>query len=366
MRRELYWLWLCNLPGIGQQKRQALLSCFGHVKTLFEMDEELLRPRLKLECGFSGKLLETIINSRDPDRVGAYAGQLERSGISLIDIEHPDYPDRLKRIFDPPHLLYCRGKMPDILNSYIAVIGARRCSNYGMDTAALFAKGLAEAGFTVVSGMARGIDTAAHEGAMLAKRETMAVLGCGVNVCYPKENRKVMNRIIEHGCVISETPVDAAPIAGNFPLRNRIISGICQGVLVVEAAEKSGSLITADSALEQGKDVFAVPGRIFDPLSRGTNRLIQMGAKAVLSVEDILEEYGLLNVKKTELFENKKLMLEKDEEIVYSCISLEPVHMDVLLARTGHDLALMQYVLIKLELKGLIEQLPNHYYYKKL
>ncbi|PKM49831.1 MAG: DNA-protecting protein DprA, partial [Firmicutes bacterium HGW-Firmicutes-7] len=267
-----------------------------------------------------------------------------------------------RTLYDPPHIIYVKGKLVEEQQIKIAIVGARRCSNYGKKVAEYLSKRLAENNVVVVSGMARGIDTAAHKGTLEAGGATVAVLGCGVNICYPEENYKLMKEIIDLGCVLSETPVNAAPVPGNFPLRNRIISGLCDGVLVVEAAGKSGSLITADCALEQGKDVFAIPGRIFDTFSEGTNQLIKMGAKPVQCVEDILEEY--IDIGENTVENKMVITLDKGEEMVYSCISFEPIHLDTLYRKVSMNIDDIQLMLMKLELKGVIEQLPSKYYMK--
>ncbi|NQT23051.1 MAG: DNA-protecting protein DprA [Candidatus Omnitrophica bacterium] len=230
---------------------------------------------------------------------------IEKLGIKVITIDDKEYPSNLKHIYNPPKVLYVKGKIVPKDHYSIAVVGARKSSTYGRETAARLARELAEKSITVVSGMARGIDTYAHRGALESGGRTIAVLGCGINIIYPPENKSLMEEISKSGAVISEFPINTPPLRRNFPMRNRIISGLSFGVVVVEAAEKSGSLITASLALEQGREVFSVPGRVDTRLSRGTLALIKEGAKLVENVDDILEEV------KAQGIENLELQLKK-------------------------------------------------------
>lgn len=366
IKNELYWLWLANIKGIGRKKTEALLECFLTPERLFAASETEIKEVFAAYKSFRQEDLSVFLNSRDIMKIEAYDKKLADTGIEYISIDQERYPKQLKNIYDPPFIFYFRGVLPEEEGLKIAIVGARKCSPYGKKVAEYLGRMLAKNDIVVVSGMARGIDTAAHQGALVGGGKTISVLGCGVNICYPQENLNLMKAIIKQGCVLSETPVSASPLAGNFPLRNRIISGLCDGVIIVEAAAKSGSLITSDSALEQGKDVFAVPGRIFDQLSEGTNQLIKMGAKPVLDIEDILEEYMELPVKSSGKESVLVKNLDKIEKEVYSCISLDPLHIDAICRLAKVSINDLQLVLMKLELVGMIEQLPNKYFVKKV
>ncbi|MBC7960969.1 MAG: DNA-protecting protein DprA [Vallitaleaceae bacterium] len=366
MTNEMYWLWLANIKNIGRKKTETLLSTLGTAEQLFKATPIAVGEVFENYKCFQKDDLTTFLASRDEEKIAKYHKKILEAGISYVVKYDPNYPNSLKNIYDPPYLLYYRGELIKDESIKIAIVGARKCSPYGKKVAEYFGKMLANNNITVVSGMARGIDSAAHIGALAGHGKTMAILGCGVNVCYPEENYHLMQEIIHSGCVLSESPINAAPLAGNFPLRNRIISGLCDGVIVVEAALKSGSLITADSALEQGKDVFAVPGRIFDPLSEGTNQLIKMGAKSITCIEDVLEEYMDLSEKTI----GKETVLEKtldqSEKEVYALISLDPIQLDTMCRSLKMNIDELQWILMKLELAGMIEQLPNKYFVKRV
>ncbi|HWI54939.1 MAG TPA: DNA-processing protein DprA, partial [Desulfobacteria bacterium] len=257
-------------------------------------------------------------------------------------------------------------------SSSFAIVGARKATYYGLSAAESIAGDLSRAGVCVVSGMARGIDAAAHRGALTGAGATAAVLGCGVDVVYPKENKRLMDEIIEKGIVLSEFPPGTSPAAGNFPQRNRIIAGLSQGLMVVEAAEKSGSLITADFALEQGRDVFAVPGLVTSPLNRGAHRLIKQGARLVESAFDILEEMGLNNCFSTSenniLAEKPKITvndLTSDERRIYNITSDIPISSEVIIQKSGSSAGDVLSILLTMELKGLITQLPGQLYARR-
>lgn len=357
-----YWLWLNNIKGIGLKKMRYLLDYFDSPDYVWEATyDDLCQIRRLSEAD-----KQAIMSSRDIDKVIAYYNKLNEGGIQFYSIEDPLYPEQLGNIYDFPYGIYVKGRLePDAPK--IAIVGARKCTEYGREVAKYFGRELAKMGIIVISGMARGIDTAAHRGALEGGGKTYAVLGCGVNICYPKENYALMNDISGSGALISEFPVNMSPKAGHFPLRNRIISGMSDGIFVVEAAEKSGSLITADQALEQGRDVFSVPGRITDKYSEGTNRLIKMGAKMVTHVDDILEEISVqFTQEKQKNSENISLGLAEIEKIVYSCLSLEPLFIDDLHRMTKIPLEELQLILTKMEFKGVIKQLPNKYFIKKL
>lgn len=280
----------------------------------------------------------------------------------MISIEDNRYPELLSHIHHPPYILYRKGSM-DLQRPCIAIVGSRKCSEYGYSMAREIARGLTEAGVIVVSGLAKGIDRAAHVGALEAG-ETVGVLGNGVNKYYPASNAKLQRQIEKSGCTLSEYPIDTEPVPGYFPARNRIISGLSRGVLIVEAAEKSGSLITANFALEQGRDVFAVPGNAWSKMSIGSNKIIQSGGKLVMNEEDILEEIEqylpLKFAKKKEQSKGADLgKLAQDEIMVYAYLSQEPLYIDEINHKIKMKSATLQHIITSLELKGLIKRLPG-------
>jgi len=262
----------------------------------------------------------------------------------VISPLNPSYPKRLLEIVDPPALLYIRSKKFQDQSSFfkepgIALVGARRAGLYGRDVSKMLAKQLAKKGVHVISGLAYGIDKASHEGALEAGGFTTGVLGGGVDTCYPPQHQSIFDEIIEKGCVLSEEPFERKTQPYMFPKRNRIISGMSEGVVVVEAAQKSGSLITADCALEQGRDVFAVPGRILDPKAAGCNHLIKQGAKPVFSVDDIMVELSQFPHNISNKYDKIEKKLEEKEKIVYSCISYEPIHEEVLIKSVFQEIS---------------------------
>jgi len=269
------------------------------------------------------------------------------------------YPKLLVEIPDPPAYLYVKGTLRGGEQS-VAVVGSRYASTYGLMTTENFARELAAAGLTVVSGMARGVDGAAHRGAMAAGGRTIAVLGCGIDIMYPREHQALYGRVPEQGALVSEFPIDTSPLAENFPRRNRIITGMSKGVLVVEAAEKSGSLITAQLALDYGRDVYAIPGNINSPRSRGTNGLIQQGAKLVSSVADILEEFPA--ARGGAAAEERSFGLTAQEADLYSALAQGPLHIDEIIVQSALTVGDVSAMLLRLELKGAIQQLPGKYF----
>lgn len=360
----LYWVWLSSLPNIGAKKGDALIKAFGDPKAIWEASElELARvPHINRD------MIHSILDQNYRRDVKKHIHNLESHGIRVCPITDENYPTALKMIYDPPTVLFFKGSLVSS-DRCIAVVGSRNCSPYGASMAEFFSRQLASLDFTIVSGMARGVDTIAHQAALKAKRRTVAVLGCGLDRPYPVENKSLMNRIIEEGgAVISEFLPGTMPLAGNFPARNRIISGLSRGVVVVEAGEKSGSLITAGLALEQGREVFSIPGNINTRWSRGTNKLIKDGAKMVTSVEDILEELNAFNFYDFEGSEKVSpdavdldggpMMhdLDKDERKVVKCIIPGSIHIDIISQMSGIQIGKLNSILIMLELKGVIRR----------
>lgn len=289
--------------------------------------------------------------------------ELASWGISLIKYSDLSYPEALKQLYDPPPLLYCRGNTK-WKKFHLAVVGSRKADHYGKTVAKSLSKEMSEKGISVVSGLARGIDSAAHTGALEGDAGTIAVLGCGVDVVYPPENQKLTEEILAHeaGTLLSEQPLGSQPLAFHFPLRNRIISGLSAGVVVVQAKQKSGALITAETALEQGKDVFAVPGLIHNALSEGTHKLLKDGAKIVTQVNDILEEYGQACLFQEKIAQDNNIHLTPAEEKVYNLLGAEAISVEELAVATRLPMAELMPVLSILELYGLIQQIIGRKY----
>ena len=349
-----YWAALQIVPGINTSRIKSLVSYFGSARQAWQA----LRRDLFV-CGIlEDRVCNNLILQRESIDINKMAADWEQKGIKIVILVDKDYPNALSNIFSPPPVLYYRGKLPN-KRKLIAIVGARKCSAYGRGAAKMLAGDLAAAGIGVVSGAARGIDTAAHQGALESGGYTIAVLGCGVDVAYPSENAGLLNIIAECGAVISEYAPGTAPLAKFFPVRNRIISGLASGVVVVEAAPKSGSLITADFALEEGREVFAVPGNIFSESSKGTNHLIKMGAKPVESAADILEDFGLKRAETS----RPPVSLSEDEAVVFGALLLDkPVGVDEIVVKTKLSPQVVTYILLRMELKGLVEQYSGQRY----
>ena len=355
------WAALQITLNLGPRSLFYLYRHFPTGKAVLEASlKELKRvPRLTLQS------YERVAQGRDAVNPEKTAEGLQASGIQVTLLDDKLYPHALAQIADPPVILYTKGRLPERKVPLIAVVGSRRATSYGKAVAHRLSRELVQLGWGVVSGMARGIDTAAHEGALKAEGYTLAVLGCGINVCYPRENRKLKECIEEKGCVLSEFPPDMAPHAKNFPIRNRIISGCSMGVLVVEAGERSGALITAYNALEQNREVFAIPGPVTSKYSQGANKLIKQGAKLVEDAADIIEEFPDLYWVPSPQTPQKKCSepsLTLEESCVLQKLSLEPVHIDELVEITGLSVSVVGGILTLLEFRGLAKQLPGHYF----
>jgi len=350
-----------TLNGVGNRTLWKIKGDFGSFQSCFEADSRSLnRSSLPLQ------VQSAIIESRRDAKPLALLEKLAAESIKICCVEDDDYPELLNSIFDPPYLFYYRGDI-GLLNQFcFGVVGSRAATNYGKVQARRFGNELARQGMVVVSGMARGIDTEAHQGALEASGKTAAVLGSGLNIVYPPENKQLYNNICQSGIVLSEFPPDMHPEPGNFPIRNRTISGLCHGLLVVEAKQRSGALITADFALEQGRDVFAIPGPINSKNSEGTNALIKQGACLVSSIEDILNEYSLnqgndsLGTHQGELLFD----LDTDELSILESLGHEAVHFDALMGSTQLSNGMLSTILLKMELKGIIRAMPGNYYLK--
>ncbi|MFQ5543919.1 MAG: DNA-processing protein DprA, partial [Nitrospiria bacterium] len=347
-----------QIPGIGNILYRRLLQTFKTPEAAFNATEAAL---ISVE-GISTGLAKKIHSFSDFDTVDRDLEKADKSDTSILTFNDSDYPSLLATIDDPPPFLYVKGSWNGDLHYPIAVVGSRKTTTYGRSVTERLCRSLSENGMIIISGFARGIDSHAHRAALTAGGRTIAVLGCGIDVCYPVENKKLFHEILEQGAIISEFPMDALPEPHHFPQRNRIISGLSLGCVVIESGLRSGSLITARLALEQGREVFAVPGSIFSDHSAGPHHLIASGAKLVRGVEDILEEI-LPQVRQWTLFsESKKPDLEEDEEKIFSLLSFDPKHVDLVISESTMPTSVVSNLLLMLELKGFIRQQAGQYY----
>ncbi len=391
---DLYWYWLNNIRGIGRVKIRKLLLHFNSPYNIFKSTTQELE---KINILRKDDIDNIIAGTRDINVLSDEYNKLQSKGIRFTYPGREDYPVRLLRIPDYPYSLYYKGRLPCDERPSVSIVGARNCTQYGSAVARSLAQGFSEIGIQVISGMASGIDTNAHIGTIRSHSDTYAVLGCGVDICYPRGNIGLYMDILEKGGIISEYPPETRPLSQLFPTRNRIISGLSDAVIVVEARKKSGSLITVDQALEQGKDVFVVPGRIDDRLSEGCNELIKMGAQVITCPEDIFnctvikKFYENNNNLKNNLVrmsintenkgtsvenngigqccikalpdnEKEKLSLASTKNILYSEVTLYPASLDMLIEKTGIAKAQICRALLDLELEGRIREISKNCY----
>lgn len=361
---EEYWRWFMYQTKILPEQRVKCLEYFETPENMF------IAPAAKVEKAefLSEAAREELLRTRTAGELSREEKELQEKEIDFYSMEHPAYPARLREIPHAPCGLFVKGRLPQFEKGKkkvqaAAIVGARWASHVGLSLAKETAGALALEGIPVISGMASGIDGAAQEAALLAGGASYAVLGCGPDLCYPRHNRGLYQMLETGGGLISEYPPGTPPIAWHFPYRNRIISGLSDTILVVEARLKSGSLITADYALEQGKDVYAVPGRIEDPLSQGCNRLISQGAGIFCSLNGFLTELGITNRNYENLRKNE-LTLEKTESMVYSCVDFRGKSLEVIGIETGLPREEVLTALLSLELMDLIEE-KSRYYYRK-
>jgi len=366
------WLKLLRAEGVGPSTFGRLVDHFGSVdRALGASVSELTKI-----SNIGTNTAEKIARSRDKFDAKAELDLAEKLDVWIIHWDDERYPVTLKQIYDPPPALYIKGTLSRKDNLSIAIVGSRRCSLYGQEQASRFAHLLASAGFTIVSGMARGIDGTAHQAALTAAGRTIAVQGCGLANVFPPENKKLFQLITKSGACISELPLRYEPLSENFPPRNRIIAGLSLCVIVIEAAARSGALITARFAMENNREVMAVPGKIDSPLSKGAHQLIKQGACLVDSVEDVMEALGYIGQDlkpyvsdsaekaaqkvETTLFDVSRLHLSENERAIYDCLSKDPAHIEEIITKTNLPVGGINAGLISLRLKGLIKQLPDN------
>lgn len=348
------------VPGIGPRTQQTLLARFGTHAAVFAANGQ----ELQQTEGIGPKLSAAILAARHSEDAPRELNRCRELGLSLILRGSPEYPRSLSEICDPPGVLYCRGKLEQCDGLAIAIVGSRKCTLYGRQQAERLAGSLVRAGFTIISGLARGIDGAAHQGALAAGGRTLAVLGTGLVNIYPPEHAELANRVAASGAVLTESSLDQAPLPGLFPQRNRIISGMACGVIVVEASRNSGALHTVRHAMEQGREVFAVPGRVDSLASEGCHDMIRDGATLVRTVDDVLEALGPLvapvatGARET-VSHPRELSLSAHEREILNLVGTDPQHIDEVLGAAGMEASRVLATLTVLEMKRLVRRLPG-------
>ncbi|MBT4512199.1 MAG: DNA-protecting protein DprA [Chloroflexi bacterium] len=351
-----YWVGFNIIPGIGRVRFGQLLEHFGDLKEAWSADSSDLYA-----AGLDKKSVQSIVTRRPSIDLDTEMQKLERYKIKAFVQNDPEYPSRLKEIFDAPPVLYVRGTLLPNEEWSLAVVGTRRATMYGREVTERLVTDLVRNRITIVSGLARGIDTVAHRTALDADGYTIAVTACGLDIVYPAENQKLAQQIMEHGALVSDYPLGTKPKAENFPRRNRIMSGLSLGTLVIEATEKSGALITARMALEQDREVFAIPGSVLSAASKGSNKLIRDGAKTVLEVGDILEELNLsILPQQLELVE--PIIHNDTEALILKHLADGPLHIDELCRSSCLPISIVNSTLTMMELKGMVNQLGGMNY----
>jgi DNA processing protein len=346
-----YWIGFNRVYGVGPAKVHALIDHFGDLETAWQAEPHDLK-----EAGLDRRSIENLLATRAKIDLDQEIDRVKKAGARIVIWEDADYPPLLKNLPDAPPLLYVKGQLTTADREWtVAIVGTRRATAYGRQVAEMLATDLVHNGITIVSGLARGIDAYAHEAALRAGGRTLGVLACGIDQVYPPEHARLAARMVEHGALLTEAPCGSPPEGGNFPARNRIISGLSLGTIVVEAAETSGALITSDRALEQGREVFAVPGHIFAKSSLGTHRLLKEGATLVTSAQDVLEA---LNLKMVTAHSEARAVIPEDptEAKLFALLSNEPTHIDYLVRESGLPVAQVSSTLALMELKGMIRQ----------
>ncbi len=352
-----YWIGFSFFPQIGSIRFKKIYQYFSSLEEAWQAPLEELK-----KCGLEEKIAQDFVLKRKTINLDLEWEKLNKEKVKVVTIFDKEYPKLLKEIYNPPFLLYYKGIISEEDKFSLAVVGTRKPSIYGQEVTQYLVSQLSANKITIVSGLALGIDSLAHKTAIKEKGRTVAVLGNGLDRIYPVSNKKLAERIINSfGAIFSEYPLGTPPLKHHFPYRNRIISGLSLGTLVIEAGRESGALITAKYALEQNREVFAVPGNIFHQTSQGTNNLIKLGAKAVTRASDILDELNLNQVSK--FIENKKIIpATKEEEIILKFLSKEPIHIDKLAQLSNLDIATVNSTLILMEMKGKVKNLGANNY----
>ena len=365
-KRFRAYLRLHLAEGVGAILFRRLMEAFGDVESV-----STATPARRRRIKGVGEKTAAAIEAVTEQRVDEELAEADKRGVKILCFEDESYPVALKAIHDPPPVLYVRGRLEPADAVATAIVGSRRCTHYGLEQADRFGQLLGRAGFTVVSGGARGIDAAAHHGALTAGGRTIAVMGCGLSETYPRENARLFEQIVAdgRGALVSELPMRTAVLSGNFPTRNRIVSGLSLGVLVVEAARRSGALITAHEAAEQGREVFVIPGRVDSPLSQGANELIRSGATLVQNLEDVLQQLGEVGAKMSpqEPADEEAIPagLSETERKLLTELKDQPLSLDELVRRSGCETGKVASALTMLVLKGAAVQQPGNVFARK-
>ena len=354
-----YEYWFANIKEIGNKTKRQIRSKVKTAEELYNIEETALK-KMEVPKETAHKILQSV---KEWKLEAEYAKLTDRQ-VKFYTIFDKSYPCGLKEISAPPYALYVKGELPREEQLSVAIVGARECTTYGEVMARQYAETLADAGVQIISGMARGIDGISQKSALAANGMSYAVLGSGVDLCYPREHYALYTELQKQGGVISEQPLGMQPLPQFFPARNRIISGLADVVIVIEAKEKSGSLITADMALEQGKDVYALPGPSNSILSKGCHNLIRQGAGILLSPKELLEELGIFHKKKMKNATENEILLESPEKLVYSCLDFYPKSLNQMMEETGFTISAMMQIIMNLEFKGLIKEISKNYYVK--
>lgn len=362
MKTNPYWIWLTQIPGIGSKRFLQMLEIFGEPQNVFDADSAELKI---CRSQIGERTFENLLKHKTTEFLDKAIEITVNKEIHVITFIDDEYPSLLKEIYDPPMVLYSKGLPINNISPTISIVGSRRTSEYGRQMADKFSKVIAESGISVVSGAARGIDTISHFGAIKAKGYTIAVLGCGVDVVYPRENKKLFSQIEENGTLLSEYQPGTYPAPANFPARNRIISGLSKVLLVIEAGERSGALITVDFALEQGRDVFALPGNTNNPFCTGTNRLLKDGARLITDPIEIIEEYNINFKFKTEKTSSKAIQLDFFENEILKQLEEGEKYIEQLADNIQINIGKLNAALTMLEIKGLIKQLPGNIFIRR-
>jgi len=352
-----YWFGFSAFAGIGPKKFALLRNYFGSAKKAWQAT-----PQDFLSIGLEEKLVAKFVSFREKINLDSSFLRLCENKIECQTLVDKNYPENLRKIDNPPYVLFVKGEIKPNDDLSLAIVGTRKMTSYGRQVTESLTRQLVDSGLTIVSGLARGVDTVAHQTVLGCHGRTIAVLACGLDIIYPPENKVLADKIINgHGALVSEFPPGLQAMPGNFPARNRIISGLSLGTLVIEGAEDSGSLITARHAANQGREVFAVPGPITSPSSAGPSFLIKEGAKLVSKVDDILDELNIKMISKA--YEPKKILPEnQDEERILMVIKDEPKHIDQIVRESGLDVGQVMSLMTMMEIKGMVKNLGNMVY----
>ena len=368
MEYDQYWYWLNNIVGVGRQTIRYLLEIYGDPQAVYEADVNTVAEQINDE---RGRL--AFLQSKDPVRILEEWNRLKEKKITFIHPESRQFPSKFMYIPDAPLGLYYKGSLPQEGHKAVAIIGARNCTRYGIEMARFFGRELAKCNIDVISGLARGIDGMAHTGALEGQGYTLGILGCGIDVVYPNENYRLFMQMERSGGIMSEYNIGLQPFSGLFPQRNRLISGMADGVLVIEAMEKSGTFITVDHGLDQGKEIFAIPGRLTDRKSAGCNNLIKLGAHVVTEVTDILDILHSDNRNSTYMntideatSPVTKVKLAPNEKMVYSCLRIEPKYLDDIIHEVQIAPQDVCRILNQFVMNGWIVECTRNYYAIKL